>query len=182
MINFRVLITVTVIMFALMICGCPKDKGPGSGEHAHSHEPGVEHNHGEEDSPGGEHDRDGQEHHSEEGEESGAEIALGEAYNATRNGAQLYLAYNKQSNLFSGWVKNNTNQTLEQVRVEVHLSNGKELGPTTPTDLEPGKRIDVELKATSTDFTGWTAHPEVGSGEHGHEGHDHEHGEQGHEH
>jgi hypothetical protein len=69
-------------------------------------------------------------------------------------------------------------RTLKRVRVEVHLSNGKELGPTTPADLDPGERRDIKLKATSKYSDGWTAHPEVGIGEHGsaeeHGGHDRE--------
>jgi len=64
-------------------------------------------------------------------------------------------------------VENTTAKTLQRVRVEVHLSNGKELGPTTPEDIKPGKKRTVKLPATSKDFDGWTAHPEVGSGEHG---------------
>jgi len=51
---------------------------------------------------------------------------------------------------------------LKKVRVEVHLSNGVELGPTTPTDIDPGESVDVVLKAADKDFDGWTAHPEVG--------------------
>jgi hypothetical protein len=50
------------------------------------------------------------------------------------------------------------------VRVEVHLSNGTELGPTTPVDLAPGERTAVELQATTAAFTGWTGHPESGPG------------------
>ena len=65
-----------------------------------------------------------------------------------------------------GTVENTTDETLKQVRVEVHLSNGKELGPTPAADLAPGESREVELIATSTDFDGWTAHPEVGEGEH----------------
>ncbi len=111
-------------------------------------------------------------HHGEEGEESGTELALSETYDEVRNGARLILAYDAKSNSFNGTVENTTDKTLKQVRVEVHLSNGKELGPTTPGDLKPGQRRDVKLRATSKDFDGWTAHPEVGSGEHGHdEGH-----------
>ena len=113
-------------------------------------------------------------------EESNTEFSLNETYDRVRNGARLILAYDAQSNSFIGTVENTTNETLKQVRVEVHLSNGKELGPTRPVDLAPGKKIDVQLIATSTDFNGWTAHPEVGSGEHGHGGehgeHDSEHG------
>ena len=43
-----------------------------------------------------------------------------------------------------------------------YLSNGTELGPTTPQDLVPGEKIPVVLQATDTPFTWWVAHPEVG--------------------
>ena len=104
---------------------------------------------------------------AKEGEESGIELALNESYDRVRNGARLVLAYDVQSNSFNGTVENTTEETLKRVRVEVHLSNGKELGPTTPADLEPGERRDVKLKATNKEFDRWTAHPEVGIGEHG---------------
>ena len=91
-----------------------------------------------------------------------------------RNGARLILTYDAQSNSFKGTVENTTDETLKQVRVEVHLSNGKELGPTTPADLAPGEKREVQLTATSTDFDRWTAHPEVGESEHSH---GEEHGE-----
>ena len=104
---------------------------------------------------------------SEDGEESGAELALNETYDRVRNGARLILTYDAQNNAFKGTVENTTNETLKQVRVEVHLSNGKELGPTPAADLAPGQKRDVQLIATSTDFDGWTAHPEIGEGEHG---------------
>ena len=112
-------------------------------------------------------------------EESNTEFSLNETYDRVRNGARLILTYDAQGNSFIGTVENTTNETLKQVRVEVHLSNGKELGPTLPVNLAPGKKIDVQLIATSMDFNGWTAHPEVGSGEHGH---DREHGEHDSEH
>ena len=98
-------------------------------------------------------------------EESGTEFALDEKYDLVRNGARLVLQYDKQSNSFKGFVENTTDETLKQVRVEVHLSNGTELGPTTPTDLSPGESIDISLKATDKSFDGWSAHPEVGESE-----------------
>ncbi len=111
-------------------------------------------------------------------EESGAMLALDESYDAVRNGARLVLHYDAQSNSFNGFVENTTKGALKQVRVEVHLSNGVELGPTTPADLGPGERIDVHLAATKKDFDGWTAHPEVGAGQGGEHGHgEGEHGE-----
>lgn len=113
-------------------------------------------------------------------EESGAELALNETYDKVRNGARLILTYDAESNTFKGTVENTTDETLKQVRVEVHLSNGKELGPTTPADLAPGEKKDVQLPATSMDFDGWTAHPEVGEGEHSNGEHgDSEHDREG---
>ena len=81
-----------------------------------------------------------------------------------RNGAHLVLRYDAEANAFVGTVRNVTDGTLRLVRVEVHLSNGTELGPTTPADLGPGEAREVRLTATTTAFTGWTAHPEVGPG------------------
>lgn len=110
-----------------------------------------------------------------ESEESGTKLTLNEKYDSVRNGARLILTYDKQSNSFLGTVENTTDKTLKKVRVEVHLSNGTELGPTTPTDLEPGKKVDVKLEATTEAFDAWTAHPEVGEIEHGHgEGGEHD--------
>ena len=100
-------------------------------------------------------------------EESNISLALDEQYDNVRNGARLLLTYDPQSNTFKGTVENTTSETLKQVRVEVHLSNGKELGPTPLGDLAPGEKRDILLVATSTNFTHWTAHPEVGEGEHG---------------
>ena len=111
--------------------------------------------------------------HVEEGEESGTELALNEKYDAVRNGARLILTYDAESKSFVGTVENTTDKMLEKVRVEVHLSNGIELGPTTPVDLEAGKKMDIKLSTTSEGFEGWTAHPEVGGKEREHSGEEH---------
>jgi len=108
-----------------------------------------------------------------EGEESGTELALNEKYDKIRNGARLILTYNADSNSFVGTVENTTEKKLEKVRIEVHLSNGIELGPTTPVDLEAGKKMDIKLSTTSEGFEGWTAHPEVGGKEREHSGEEH---------
>ena len=70
-------------------------------------------------------------------EESTVQLTLGETYDNIRNGAHLIVSYDAATNSFKGTVKNTTNGTLTQVRVEVHLSNGVELGPTTPLTLPP---------------------------------------------
>ena len=98
----------------------------------------------------------------EGGEESGTQFGLNETFDEVRAGARLVLAYDPDANAFIGTVENTTGATLSRVRVEVHLSNGTELGPTTPIDLEPGQVVDVNLPATNRPFTSWNAHPEVG--------------------
>jgi hypothetical protein len=132
----------------------------------------------------GEHERDGDEggEGSEYGEESGTELALNESYDEVQNGARLILAYDAQSNSFNGTMENTTDNALKQVRVEVHLSNGMELGPTTPADLAPGEKRDVTLPATNQAFDGWTTHAEVDTGTGGEHGSGGEGGEGGGEH
>ena len=148
------------VVAAILAAGLGGCSSPEAGEHTERR---------------GEHDRDGREHGREgkeggEGEEPGTELALDQRYDNVRNGARLILAYDAQSNSFQGKVKNTTDGILKRVRVEVHLSNGKELGPTTPADLGPGEERAVKLTATSKGFERWNAHPEVGIGEHGGEG------------
>lgn len=101
---------------------------------------------------------------ADDGEESNTEFALDAQYDRVRAGARLILAYDAQTNSFKGTVENTSNETLKQVRVEVHLSNGVELGPTPSGNLAPGEKRAIELVATGTNFDRWTAHPEVGSG------------------
>jgi hypothetical protein len=165
------------VMVTAVMSGCPRDTGTGESESSgaltasrgeHDREVGEHGGAGrrEHDHEGGEHGGAGSGAHGEDGEESGTELALNETYNAGRNGVRLILGYNAVSNSFNGTVKNITERTLRRVRVEVHLSNGIELGPTTPVDLEPGGKSAVRLTATDEAFESWTAHLEVGSGEH----------------
>ncbi len=131
------------------------ESAEGSGEHGRGAEFGSESGGG-----GGE-------------EGSGANtLGLDETFDTVRSGARLVLKYDAASNSFKGAVENTTNGVLYRVRVEVHLSNGAELGPTTPTDMAPGEVALINLPATPASFTGWTAHAEVGGGGEGseHEG------------
>ena len=64
-------------------------------------------------------------------------------------------------------MENTTSNALSNVRIEVHLSNGTELGPTTPVDMRPGEMYAINMPATQEPFTGWIAHAEVGGGEGG---------------
>ena len=106
---------------------------------------------------------------SEEGSGAGM-LAPNETFDTTRGGARLIMNYDAATNAFTGTVENTTNNTLTNVRIEVHLSNGAELGPTTPVDMAPGEVINFNLPSTPESFTGWTPHAEVGSGEGGESG------------
>ncbi len=102
----------------------------------------------------------------EEGEESGPEIGLDGTHDEVRKGIRLILSFDSESSSFVGTVENVSEKTVPKVRVEVHLSNGTELGPTEPVDLAPGKKIEVKLSAVDQTFTWWQAHAEAGSSEH----------------
>ena len=117
-----------------------------------------------------------------EGEEAGPRLANNETYDTVRNGVRLILAYDSPSSCFIGTVENVTSETIKSVRVEVHLSNGIELGPTKRIDLESGNHDHVKLSAEGQSFDWWKAHPEAGEGEHDGENkreheEEHEHGE-----
>ncbi len=118
------------------------------------------------------------------GEEgSGAMLAPDETFDMVRSGARLIVSYDAGSNSFTGTVENTTSNVLSRVRIEVHLSNGTELGPTTPIDMDSGQKLTVNLPSTTVSFTGWVAHAEVGGGEgggeHGGSGGEHGSGSEG---
>ena len=81
------------------------------------------------------------------------------------SGSRLILSYDAESNAFTGTVENVTEAPLSRVRVEVHLSNGVELGPTPAVDLAPGASAAVSLAAPDRPFDTWSAHAEVGGGD-----------------
>ena len=126
-----------VVALSLVACSQSRESGSegagneGSGEHG-----GME--------GSGEHDGDGESSEGD-GEESATQYGPGDTYDVVRAGARLVLRYDAGAQTFTGTVTNATNATLSRVRVEVHLSNGVELGPTTPVDLAPGQAVDIIL-------------------------------------
>ena len=106
----------------------------------------------------------------EGGEEGGAYLAkMTRQDELFANGARLILQFNPNTQVFVGSVTNTTTRTLSQVRVEIHLDNGMELGPTKRIDVGPGQTIPVELGTFGNDFSSWVSHPEAGV-EQGHGG------------
>ena len=99
----------------------------------------------------------------EGGEEGGAYVPKMTKQNELfANGARLVLEFNPNTQVFVGSVTNTTAKTLSQVRVEVHLDNGTELGPTKRIDVQPGQTSPVELGAFGNEFSSWVSHPEAG--------------------
>jgi len=143
----------------------------GEGEEAgeHAEQAGREREEGEHEgeSERGEHEGEGGEHaEGGEGEETGPRIELDGIHDEVRKGSRLVLSFDRESSSFIGTVENLTEKTLTKVRIEVHLSNGTELGPTEPINLAPGKKAEVKLLAEDQTFEWWKAHAEVGVSEH----------------
>jgi len=82
-----------------------------------------------------------------EGEEPGTRLKTNEVYDHTRKDIRLVLSYNKVTSSFEGSVENVSEKTIKSVRVEVHLSNNVELGPTKPFNLSPKEKRAVILSA-----------------------------------
>ena len=144
---------IAVALFAVACSG--NESQQGSGEHSERQSQQSGH---------------GQQQGQEQGQEQSAvQFSKSDTYDHTRNGAHLILTFDREANEFVGTVENTTDDTLSRVRVEVHLSNGTELGPTTPTDLDPGEAMDITLPATEEAFETWSAHPEVGDEEANHQ-------------
>jgi archaellum component FlaF (FlaF/FlaG flagellin family) len=119
-------------------------------------------------------------HGAESEEESGTQFTKSDTYKKERSGVKLILKYNKTTNTFEGEMTNVTSKVVKRARVEVHLSNGVELGPTKPKNLKPGETISVKLSAKGQNFKTWSAHAEAGSNEHGHKrGGEHSHRREG---
>ena len=160
------------MLLGVILTGCTGDTGTGAGQGSDGATVSQGISGGEspgEHGPGGESSSESGAASGASGSEegSGANLAPDETFDAVRSGARLILNYDPASNSFQGTVENITNNVLTEVRIEVHLSNGTELGPTTPIDLAPGKVASVDLPSTPASFAGWIAHAEMGSGAEG---------------
>jgi len=157
---FVAVVAVTLVMFGTACATGDKgqEKAATQAEDEHAQEQGEgEHTYAEE----------GQHVQREEGEESGEKLALTDTYDHIRKGVRLVLAFHNASSSFIGSIENVTEKTIKNVRVEVHLSTGVELGPTERMDLAAGEKAGVKLEAKGHVFEWWTAHAESGSSEHG---------------
>lgn len=164
-----VLLAMMIVLATAGISGCVVPP-QGTGEHgAEVASPANESREGSGAESSGEHGASGNEGSEGSGgsEEASANLlTLDQTFDEVRLGARLIMDYQPADNTFVGTVENTTNGILNRVRVEIHLSNGVELGPTNPVDMVPGQVIDVVLPA-SGQFDGWVPHAEVGSGEGG---------------
>ena len=159
-----IVMTIAVIVGVFGITESVQSQSEGRGEHQNEgHEGGRESS--ESNGEGCPTDEHGGESGRESGEGRANALTLDESYDATRNGARLFMRYDAASNSFVGAVENVGDTLLTRARVEVHLSNGVELGPTHPTDLAPGEALGIALPAGTQPFATWIPHAEVGLGE-----------------
>lgn len=154
----KIFTVICICLLLVFVYGCNKDSAEGETGEASTGEHGEEGSH--EQAEGTENE------HGEEGEEAGPQISIDGMHEEVRKGVRLIISFDSESSSFVGTVENVTEETATKVRIEVHLSNGKELGPTKPVDLEPGKKVRVKLSAEGHSFTWWKAHAEVGASEH----------------
>ena len=161
--TFLIAPVLAVLIGVGVLVGCGGDNGEGRDSGGETTGQEVSERGGGE--SGGEHSGGDGEGASGSEEASGANLAPDETFDMVRGGARLIMSYDASSNSFKGTVENTTNNVLTRVRIEVHLSNGTELGPTTPIGLAPGEMTTVTLPSTQASFTGWIAHAEVGGGE-----------------
>ena len=95
--------------------------------------------------------------------ESGTRWNANETATDSRNGVNLTISYNATTQRFAGSVTNTTGSTVTDVRVEIHLSNGTELGPTPRVDLNSQETQPVTLDASGQTFDWYSIHVEIGS-------------------
>ena len=151
------LLAAVVAVMSVAMVGVASGQSESGGEHGSGGE-GSEGSGGEGGSEGAEGSESGA-----GGEEGGSMLALDEVFDMVRKGAHLIMGYDAEAGIFIGTVKNTTNATLQLVRVEIHLSSGTELGPTTPKDLAAGESMIVRLDPPKNEaFDGWVPHAEVG--------------------
>ncbi len=96
--------------------------------------------------------------------ESGTQYQLSETARESRAGVDLVLRYDQPNETFTGTLTNTTGAAVSDVRVEIHLSNGVELGPTPRIVIGAGETSPVELDARGQSFTAFSVHIEIGPG------------------
>ena len=96
--------------------------------------------------------------------ESGTQYQLSETARESRSGVDLVLSYDPPNETFTGTLTNTTGAPVADVRVEIHLSNGVELGPTPRIVIAAGETSPVELDARGQNFTAFSVHIEIGPG------------------
>ncbi len=143
------------------------EAGHAGDEHGRESRPEREGEHERAGEQGGEREHGRESEHGEEAGESGTRYGVSETARETRDEVELVLRFDAAAGAFVGTVTNAGPDPVSQVRVEVHLSDGPELGPTPRISLAPGETSSVQLAAEGQRFETWTTHVEIGEGEHG---------------
>lgn len=97
--------------------------------------------------------------------ESVTQLGLDGVFDEVIEGLHVVMSYDAENHLFRGTLENTTEETLKEIEVEIHLSNGKELGPEEFAEMTPEMDFVVDFEAGEEDFKTWSVHVEVGSEE-----------------
>ena len=97
--------------------------------------------------------------------EPGALCAMSETARQSRSGVDPARSFDRATASFAGTVTNPTAAPVAGVRVEIHLSNGVEPGPTPLLTLNPSQASPVARDARGQEFTTWQVHLEIGRDE-----------------
>ncbi len=138
------------VFLILALAACDNFRGPtdvGEGAEGSGHSEGSEGGEGE----GGELG------------ESGNRYNPGDTAYESRSGVDLVMSHYGPGDRFEGTITNMTGSAISNVRVEIHLSNGTELGPTPNVTLAAGEMQDVELDTGGQNFAWWSVHVEIGN-------------------
>ena len=129
-------------------------------------DPGSEHGFA-----GDQHNESGEGQGGESGEgrggesgESGTQYGRADTARESRSGVDLVMRYEAALGQFEGTITNTNTAAVDDVRVEIHLSNQVELGPTPRVTLVAGEVRQVELDARGQPFQTWSVHIEIGPG------------------
>ncbi len=95
--------------------------------------------------------------------ESGTRYDMGDTAHESRQGIDLVMSHYGPGGRFEGTVMNTTSRPISNIRVEIHLSNGTELGPAPNVTLNAGEMQGVVLDAAGENFAWWSVHVEIGS-------------------
>jgi len=128
------------------------------------------HSHGED--AGHEHGEAAESEDHEDAQIQKAAYSKAETLTKSSKGLRLSISFDKSANVFTGTVKNTTEEKLCGVKVTASTENGTSFDAIEIGDLEAGQSKKIEITTEGTTFESWSAQTNMapcGSQRHTHE-------------